>query len=225
MLSRKATIAGTVLAAAALLATAVAVAAPSAATEGGKTAKSAKSVSAGASAGASDAAHSDAAVIAWHPPGCPVPAGGPKGKTKIKVGGPCAADWTIDADCENEIDDLTFTARRKIRDGAEMVVYVNVERYAGAGVYKPPNDFYVSVMKGKSIWRWSSHDFETTIGPGSKYVEVKDVKLEPELLLVGCSGPQTNYQCDGRGDDPKHMASITTLSGMLFCKPGTQKRK
>ena len=167
----------------------------------------------------------DAATKAWHPPGCPAGAGGPKGQTKMKIGGPCEADWTTDADCENEIDDLTFTARRKVKDGAEMIVYINVERYAGAGRYKPPNDVYVSVMKDKTIWRWSSNDFEATIGPGSKYVEVTNVRLEPELLLVGCSGPQTNYQCDGRGDDPKHMAAITTLSGTLYCKGGKSKQK
>ena len=204
-----------------LLSAAVAAAAPSAAAETGKSGKSARSGSAGVAGNAANVA----AANTWHPPGCPVLAGGPKGQTKMKVGGPCEADWMTDAECENEIDDLTFISRRKVKDGAEMVVYINVERYAGAGVYKPPNDFYVSVMKDKSIWRWSSHDFEATIGPGSKYVQVKDVKLEPELLLVGCTGPQTNYQCDGRGDDPKHMASLTTLSGILFCKAAPKKKK
>ena len=203
---------------ASLLAAAIAAAGPAAAAETGKTAKAGAASATAKSTG-------DGAAKSWQPPGCPAPAGGPKGQTKMKVGGPCEADWSVDANCENEIDDLTFTSRRKVKDGAEMVVYINVERYAGAGVYKPPNDVYVSVMKDKSIWRWSSNDFEATIGPGSRYVEVKNIKLEPELLLVGCTGPQTNYQCDGRGDDAKHMASITTLSGTLFCKAAAKKKK
>ena len=161
----------------------------------------------------------------WHPPGCPPPASGPKGQSRIKVAGPCAADWTVEADCENEIDDLTFTSRRKTKDGAEMVVYINVERYAGAGHYKAPNDMYVSVMHKNTIYRWSGNDFQATIGPGSKYVTVDDVKLEPELLLVGCTGLQTNYQCDGRGDDPGLRASMTTVSGTLYCKPAAPKKQ
>lgn len=160
------------------------------------------------------------AAKSWHPAACPPPAAASKGLSSLKVTGPCAFEYTDQADCVAEFDDLSLTGTREAKNGAQLMVYLNVERYVGAGRYKAPNDIFVSLKDKNRIYRWSGNDFEVTVGPGSKTVTVHNALLTPELLLVGCSGPQTNYQCDGRGDDPGHMASVTTVSGTISCKGG-----
>jgi len=161
----------------------------------------------------------------WRPPGCPPPATPGNGPSSLKVTGPCAFEHKGEAECEAEFDDLLITVVRKAKNAAELMLYINVERYVGAGNYKAPNDMFVSLKDGAKIYRWYSNDFEVTVGPQSKYVTVRDVRLEPELVLVGCTGPQTNYQCDGRSEnEPKHMETITTVSGTIYCRPGQVKR-
>jgi hypothetical protein len=104
------------------------------------------------------------------------------------------------------------------------MLFVNVERFVGPGVYKPPNDVFVSLKDGTNIYRWWTNGFEVTVGPGSRYVTLRDVRLDPELLLVGCTGPQTNYQCDGRGDEPRLMETVSTVTGTIYCKAGDVKK-
>ena len=164
------------------------------------------------------------AAKAWHPAACPPSAAAAQGASSLKVSGPCAFEYTGQADCFAEFDDLTLSATRNAKNGAELMVYLNVERYVGAGRYKAPNDLFVSLKDKNRIYRWSGNDFEVTVGPGSKTVTVHHALLTPELPLVGCSGPQTNYQCDGRGDDPGHMASVTMVSGTISCKGGGVRR-
>src|SRR5688572_2071171 len=65
---------------------------------------------------------------------------------------------------------------------------------------QPQVVFFLSLKDGEKIYRWWSNSHEVTVGPESKFVTLHNVRLEPELVLVGCTGPQTNYQCDGRGD-------------------------
>ena len=161
---------------------------------------------------------------AWHPPGCPPPAETTRGPSSITVTGPCAFEHTGEAECEWEGDDFPVTATRKAKNSAEIVLFVNVERFVGPRTYKPPNDLYVSLKVGSKIYRWSTNNYEATVGPGSKFVTFKDVKLEAEPVLVGCTGPQTNYQCDGRGDDPKHEASMSVVSGTIYCKAARAKK-
>jgi hypothetical protein len=134
------------------------------------------------------------------------------------VTGPCGFEHKGDAECEALADDFLVTVVRKGRRNAEVMLYVNVERYVGPGVYKAPNDMFDGVKDGSTIYRWLSNDFEVTAG--SKSITFRDVRLEPELPLLGCTGPQTNFQCDERGDDPKHMASLTIASGTIACRPG-----
>ena len=163
------------------------------------------------------------AAGSWRPDACPPPPAG-SGPSTIKVTGPCALEHKGAVECNTESDDMQMIAVRRARKGAELMLYVNVERYVGAGRYKPPNDLYVSIKDGNKIYRWSANDFHVTVGPGSKYVELDNVLLEPELPLTGCTGPQWNYQCDGRLDVPEHMATRSTISGKLYCKAGGPKK-
>ena len=161
-----------------------------------------------------------AAAGKWRPAACP-PLGGPgSGPSTLKVKGPCAFEHRAEADCEYTGDDFYVTVVRKARNGAELVFHVNVERYVGPGKYKAPNDVLVSLKDGSKIYRWWTNEFGVTVGPGSRYVSLHEVRLEPELVLIGCTGPQMNFQCDGRGDEPKHMETITIATGAIYCKAG-----
>lgn len=159
----------------------------------------------------------------WHPGACPPPAERGAGPSTIKVTGPCGFQHKGEADCDADGDDLLVSVVRPAKNSAELMLFVNVERYVGPGEYKAPNDIFVSLKDGSKIYRWLSSRFDVTVGPGSKYIKFNDVRLEPELVLVGCTGPQTNYQCDGRGDEPEHMASVTTVSGTIYCKKARPK--
>jgi hypothetical protein len=165
-----------------------------------------------------------AASPGWRPPACPpLPERG-SGPSSVKVMGPCAFEHKGEAVCDASGDDLLVTVVRKARNGAELLFFVNVERYVGAGHYKAPNDVLVSLKDGTKIYRWWTNQSEVTVGPGSRFVTLKDVRLEPELVLVGCTGPQLNYQCDGRGDEPELMETSTIATGTIYCKPGGVKR-
>jgi hypothetical protein len=160
----------------------------------------------------------------WRPAGCPpLPETG-TGQSNVKVTGPCGFDHKGDAECEAAGDDLLVTVVRKGRNDSELMLFVNVERYVGPGKYRAPNDLFVSLKEGSKIYRWYSNRFVATVGPESKSVTVTDVRLEPQLLLVGCTGPQTNYQCDGRGDEPRLMETFTTVTGTIACKPAVAKK-
>ena len=160
----------------------------------------------------------------WAPEGCPpAPAPG-RGRSTIKVTGPCGFQYKGEAECNTELDDMQMMVKRPAKNGGELLLYVNIERYVGAGRYKPPNDLYVSLMSGRKIYRWSSNDYSVVVAPGSAYVVFDNVVLEPELPLEGCTGPQWNYQCDGRGHNPLHMATTATVTGTLYCKAGGPKK-
>jgi hypothetical protein len=167
---------------------------------------------------------SAAAAAGWRPAGCPALGGPGQGPSSLKVTGPCAFEYKGEADCEAVGDDLLVTLTRPAKGGAELMFHVNVERYVGPGKYKPPNDVFVSLKDGSKIYRWWTNEYEVTVGPKSKFVTLRNVQLEPELVLVGCTGPQTNYQCDGRGDEPDHMGTLSSATGTIYCKPGNAQR-
>ena len=56
------------------------------------------------------------------------------------------------------------------------------------------------------------------------FVRFKNVRLEPEPVLIGCTGPQDNYQCDGRGEEDEMMATLSMASGTIYCKAGSSKK-
>ena len=182
-------------------------------------------MAAGAMQSASAAAPaSPKAAGKWRPSACPPMPEQGKGPSTLKVTGPCAFEHKGEAECEWTGDDLLATVTRKTKNGAEVMFFVNVERYVGPGKYKAPNDVLVSLKEGSKIYRWSTNEFELTVGPDSRYVTLHDVRLDPELVLVGCTGPQSNFQCDGRGDEPQLMKSVSLATGTIYCKAGSVKR-
>jgi hypothetical protein len=180
------------------------------------------------SAGATESGHAAAQAAAkkpWRPAACPPVAERGTGPSSIKVTGPCAFEHKGEAECDAEYDDFLVKVFRPAKNSAQMMLLINVERYVGPRTYKGHNDMIVSLKDGSKIYRWSTAEYEVTVGPGSKSVTVKNVRLEPEPVLVGCTGPQDNFQCDGRGDDDELLSSLSTVSGTLYCKAGGAKRR
>jgi hypothetical protein len=100
------------------------------------------------------------------------------GPSKVKVSGPCGFDHTGEADCEADGDDFYVMVTRKTKSGAEVMLFVNVERFVGPGRYKAPNDIFVSLMDGNKIYRWWSNQSEVVVGAGSRYVTFTKTQLE-----------------------------------------------
>ena len=196
---------------------------------GGMVAAMAVAVCLAVTAGAMHTAHAAeptkrAAAKTWRPSECPPPPEKGLGPSTIKATGPCAFEHKGEADCEAAGDDFLVTAVRATRNKAELLLFVNVERYVGPGKYKAPNDVYVSLKDGSKIYRWWTNRAEVTVGPDSKFVTLHDVQLEPEMMLVGCTGPQTNYQCDGRSEQSGIMETHATVTGNIYCKAGGAKK-
>jgi hypothetical protein len=160
----------------------------------------------------------------WRPAACPPPPERGRGPSRVTVTGPCGFEYRGEATCEAEYDDLLVILTRPAKNSAEVMLFINIERYVGPRTYKGHNDMWVGLKEGSKIYRWSTAEFEATVGPGSKFVTIKNVRLEPEPVLIGCTGPQTNFQCDGRGDEDELMKTITTVSGTIYCKGGRVKK-
>jgi hypothetical protein len=152
----------------------------------------------------------------WRPFGCPPPAEGADGPSAFAVTGPCAFEHKGAVSCETLPDDLLLTMTRKGARGTTLMVYINVERYHGPGSY-PDGQMFVGLQDKKNIYRWSSDAVNITVGDGGEQVVLPPTKLEAEPLLVNCSGPMNNYQCEGRGEADAFERTIAQVSGTLRC--------
>lgn len=160
---------------------------------------------------------------AWRPSSCPPPAETTKGPSSLKVTGPCEFEHRGMAECEIEHDDYNANFSRNAKDGNDVYVFISVEHHITPGRYKD-NEVKLSVREKSNIYRWQTEKAEVTVGPGLKFITVHDAQLEPEPMLVGCSGPLGNYNCSGRGENESMLKSTVTVSGTIYCKPaGTKK--
>ena len=158
----------------------------------------------------------------WHPDFCPPPAEGSEGPSTFSVSGPCEFEHHGAVSCESVGDDFIVALTRKARNGATLVVYLNVEQYHGPGTYDG-GQMFVAVEGGSTIYRWSSDAVKTTVGPGEAFAELHETRLEGEAMLLGCTsliGPSTNYQyqCDSTRDAPLAIdKTVEIVSGKLQC--------
>jgi hypothetical protein len=155
----------------------------------------------------------------WRPPGCPIPKEGGKGPSSITVTGPCAFQHQGKFVCEPLADDLYISMTRKAAQGSTLMLYINVERYHGAGEYKAAQ-MWIAVQGKKEIYRWSSDEVSLTIGPNQAFVVLPTTRLEAEPLLVDCTGRLDNYQCGGRGDLQELIATASVVAGTMHCEAG-----
>ena len=110
---------------------------------------------------------------------------------------------------------------RKAAQGPTLMLYINVERYHGAGEYKDAQ-MWVGVQGKKDIYRWSSDAVAITVGPNQAFAVLPTTRLDAEPLLVDCTGPIDNYQCSGRGDLQELLATAEVVAGTLQCEPGAK---
>jgi hypothetical protein len=137
--------------------------------------------------------------------------------------GPCAFEHHGTFTCEPLGDDLYVAMSRKSANGGTLMAYINVEAYKGPGEYKQ-GQMFVSVQDKSSIYRWSSDDIAITIGPDVKYALLASTKLQAEPVLVGCTGPMNNFQCDGRGEAAGLLGTLLEVSGRLACAAIRQEK-
>jgi hypothetical protein len=162
----------------------------------------------------------------WRPESCPPPPEDSPGRSALVVTGPCAFEHRGAVSCESTRDDFIIAATRKAAHGATLVIYVNVEKYAGPGSYNGAQMF-VEVEDGTSIYRWSNDNFPITVGRGEEFAVLPATRLDAEPLLVNCSGqvgPQSNwlYDCKGVGGSTPIEGTTEVVSGTLWCD---QKKK
>ena len=166
-----------------------------------------------------------AAKSEWRPASCPFPPGPSSGPSSIAVTGPCAFEHKGTATCEAKSDDYNVIFSRNAKGaGNTALLRISVEDYSGAGRYKN-NEILLSVYDKTKMYRWTTEKAEITIGPDSEYLIVHDAKLEPEPVLVDCTGPHTNYNCRTRGDEPQLLKTFPVVSGKIVCEPAEAKKK
>lgn len=159
----------------------------------------------------------------WHPDFCPPPAEGSEGPSTLSASGPCEFEHRSAVSCESIGDDFIVALTRKARNGATLVVYLNVEQYHGPGTYDG-GQMFIAVEGGSTIYRWSSDAVKTTVGAGEAFAELPSTRLEGEAMLLGCTsmiGPSTNYQyqCDPARDAPLAIdKTVEIVSGKLQCR-------
>ncbi len=151
----------------------------------------------------------------WHPEVCPPPPEEGTGPSSLTVTGPCAFEHHGAVSCESTGDDFIVTMVRPAADGAQLMIYLNVEHYTGPGSYEDAQMF-LSVQHNTFIYRWSNDSFPITVGSGEAFAVLPTTRLDAEPLLIDCTGPMTNYQCSGRGDSAIEMTT-EVVSGTLRC--------
>jgi hypothetical protein len=129
---------------------------------------------------------------------CP-PSEDSQGPGTFAAKGPCAFRHRTPVDCEALADDFIVASPRKAKNGAILVIYLNVEHYHGPGVYDAAQ-LFVAVEGGTNIYRWSSDEVRVTVGPDEAFVTLARTRLDQEPMHVVCSrliGPASNYtyQC------------------------------
>jgi len=139
------------------------------------------------------------------------------GPSTMALDGPCTFRHRAAASCESLGDDFIMVATRPAQDGATAMIYVNVEKYTGPGKYTDAQMF-VGVQDKVNIWRWSSDNVNITVGKDEAFAEMPRTRLLAEPVLVNCTGPMTNYQCDGRGEVSAFERSVEMVSGRLQCE-------
>jgi hypothetical protein len=157
----------------------------------------------------------------WRAQACPPPPEDSPGPSSLVATGPCAFEHHAAVGCEATADDFIIATTRPAARGATLVIFVNVEHYAGPGRYAGAQMF-VEVEDHGSIYRWSSDTLSITVGAGEKFATLPTSRLDAEPLLVNCQGevgPGSNwlYDCAGRGSRPAMDTTTEVVSGTLWC--------
>jgi hypothetical protein len=157
---------------------------------------------------------------------CPPP-GDSAGPSSLVATGPCEFQHRAPASCESSPDDFIVAIPRKAKNGATLVIYLNVEKYRGPGVYDGAQ-LFLAVQSGSIIYRWSNDQVRATVGPDEAFVTLPRTQLDPEPVRVECSrliGPASNYQyqCAGTSDVNLELENVVEIvHGKLACGQRTE---
>ena len=174
----------------------------------------------GTGASRSSAEVEPAVATDWRHLGCPPPAEASAGPSDFTAAGPCTFKHRGAVACEALDDDFLVTLSRKAAGGATLMVYINVEQYHGPGDYRDAQIF-LGLQDRFNIYRWSSDKLNITVGSGQQSVTLPATSLEAEPLFTNCTGPMTNFQCQGRDFAVEFLKTREVVSGTLQC--GTRK--
>ncbi len=150
---------------------------------------------------------------------CPPPEDSP-GPGSFVAKGPCEFQQRAPVSCEATGDDLIVAVPRKAKNGATLVIYLNVEHYRGPGVYEGAQIF-LAVESGEIIYRWSNDEVRATVGPNEAFVSLSKTQLDQEAVRVACSrliGPESNYQYQCAGTSGAIDSAAEIVSGKLQCR-------
>jgi hypothetical protein len=156
---------------------------------------------------------------------CPPPDEDSPGPSNFIANGPCGFQQRGAVGCEAAPDDFYVALTRKAKQGATLVVYLNVENYRGPGSYGGAQMF-VTVQGGTAIHRWSSDVVHATVAPGGAFVTIPPKRLEGEPALYECTqllGPKTNYQYQCGVRSMEIDRTVEVVSGVLQCAESPKK--
>ena len=131
----------------------------------------------------------------FHTDLCNVQAEQPKGSSSFAFKGPCDFHQTGDVKCRAAIDDFYTMLVRQGPGGATVSVYVNVEAYNGPGKYSG-GQMFLTVQDGFAYYHWSNDSVRTIVGPGLRYVDVPETRLEAEPPNTGTEIVSGRFWCN-----------------------------
>lgn len=118
---------------------------------------------------------------------CPPPPEDSPGPSTVIVQGPCPFQQQGTFSCRDLVDDFYTALTRKAKNGATLVLYLNVENYHGHGGTYEGGQLFVAVQKGTVIHRWSSDTVRATVSPNESSVTLPTTRsragTDPHRLL------------------------------------------
>jgi hypothetical protein len=142
----------------------------------------------------------------WDPAYCEVEPEGERTASfsELAVAGACAFDYHRAAICNAAGDDFYVLLRRRLADGHELELYINVEFYTGPGTYEKKVEIVALLRRGTSLYRWSNNETSVTLGTGLGGLSTSDKMAE-----------------QGQGGTPTTVQLVPTT---LAAEPGTPAR-
>ena len=113
----------------------------------------------------------------WRPELCPPPPEPSGGPSTLVATGACAFRQQGTMECTSTEDDFILQMTRPAAREANLLIYVNVDKYHGPGTYDGA-EMLVGVQEGEQNFRWFSDALHVTVGPGEKFAELSPARLE-----------------------------------------------
>lgn len=119
---------------------------------------------------------------AWDPAFCDTAPEKERGASfsELAVTGTCNFQFTGSALCNARGDDYYAILRRKLRDGNELSIYINVEYYTGPGTYDRKVEMLALVRRGQALYRWSNTQATVTVAESAMALELTPTILNAE---------------------------------------------